>query len=198
MILNKISAPRDQKSRANVVDSKSVYKYSFIFYTGLKLGSKTHFYGRLAPEGILAITTYENGTFYGRRAAEANFSVLVHFYGPFSHSFPYKNETVLVFESSIDLPQLRDFFIKLILSDGAHSAPSDFFHPCDETLRHVATFARIPRPRGMSCHDVTFALMPSWPPGTYDICARISRHLRVGQVCAPTLLSDARYDAFKF
>ena len=25
------------------------------FYTGLKLGSKTHFYGRVVPEGVLAI-----------------------------------------------------------------------------------------------------------------------------------------------
>ena len=36
--------------------------------------SKTHFYGRVAAEGILAIT-YENRPFYGRGAAEANFSV---------------------------------------------------------------------------------------------------------------------------
>ena len=51
------------------------YKYSFKFLYGpIKFGSKIHFYGRVAPEGILAIT-YENGTFYGRRAAGANFSV---------------------------------------------------------------------------------------------------------------------------
>ena len=47
---------------------------SFNFYTGLKFMSKTHFYGRVAAEGILAIT-YENRPFYGRGAAEANFSV---------------------------------------------------------------------------------------------------------------------------
>ena len=46
----------------------------FNFYTGLKFMSKTHFYGRIAAEGILAIT-YENRPFYGRRAAEAIFSV---------------------------------------------------------------------------------------------------------------------------
>ena len=47
---------------------------SLNFYTGLKFMSKTHFYGRVAAEGILAIT-YENRPFYGRGAAEANFSV---------------------------------------------------------------------------------------------------------------------------
>ena len=45
----------------------------FNFYTGLKFGSKTHFYGRAAPGGILA-NAYENGPFYGRGAADANFS----------------------------------------------------------------------------------------------------------------------------
>ena len=47
---------------------------SLNFYTGLKFMSKTHFYGRIAAEGILAII-YENRPFYGRRAAEAIFSV---------------------------------------------------------------------------------------------------------------------------
>ena len=42
------------------------------FYTALKFGSKTQFYGRVALDGILAIT-YENGPFYGRGAAEAIF-----------------------------------------------------------------------------------------------------------------------------
>jgi hypothetical protein len=63
---------------------------------------------------------------------------------------------VRLFESGIDLPDFREFFIKIILSDGAHSAPSEKCHPCDETLRHVATFAKVPWP-GMSCHVVTFA-----------------------------------------
>ena len=39
----------------------------------LKLGSKKHFYGRVAPEEVLAIT-YEKRPFYGRRAADASFS----------------------------------------------------------------------------------------------------------------------------
>ena len=62
----------------------------------------------------------------------------------------------LWFGLSIVFPDFREFPSKIILSDGAHSAPSDFFTRCDETLRHVATFAWIPWP-GMSCHDVTFA-----------------------------------------
>ena len=51
---------------------------------------------------------------------------------------------VILFESGIDLPDFRDVSIKIILSDVArtpHSAPSENVHPCDETLRHVATFA---------------------------------------------------------
>ena len=51
----------------------SVRRNIINFYTGLKFGSKTHFYGRAAPGGILA-NAYENGPFYGRGAADANFS----------------------------------------------------------------------------------------------------------------------------
>ena len=60
------------------------------FYTGLKFGSKTHFYGRVAPEGILAIT-YEKHLF---TAAERPKRILVSkctFTDPFGAIISYKN-----------------------------------------------------------------------------------------------------------
>ena len=61
---------KDPTSQAPRAPTSTVFN----FYTGLKFMSKAHFYGRVAGRRILAIT-YENRSFYGRGAAEANFSV---------------------------------------------------------------------------------------------------------------------------